>query len=140
EGTRRDGVPADRNYYGFPLDPEHGLKVAGLHFGDRVEDPDAVEREPRGLDEERLRSFLRRRMPDANGARRSAKVCMYTNTADRHFIVDRVLGSPVVYASACSGHGFKFASAIGELVAGLVLGCAEVPAFLRADRLGESPL
>ena len=132
--TRTNGFPAYRNFYGFPLDPEYGVKVAGLHFGDRV-DPDTVEREPRGLDEERVRAFVRRRMPDADGERRLAKVCMYTNTTDRHFIIDRVLGSPVLYASACSGHGFKFASAIGELLAGMIVGGAEVPAFLRAARL-----
>ena len=118
--THPDGFPAYRNYYGFPLDGEHGVKVAGLHFGDRI-DPDNVEREPRALDEERVRAFLRRRMPDANGERRLAKVCMYTNSADRQFIIDRVLGSPVVYASACSGHGFKFASAIGEILADLTM-------------------
>src|SRR5204863_10006853 len=132
--TRRSSVPEYRLYYGFPLDAAHGVKLAGLHFGDRV-DPDTVEREPRGLDEDRVRGFLRRRMPDADGERRLAKVCMYTNTTDRHFIIDRVLGSPVVYASACSGHGFKFASAIGELLAGMIVGGAEVPAFLRSTRL-----
>ena len=132
--TRTDGLESHRNYYGFPLDPVHGVKVAGLHFGDRV-DPSTIEREPRALDEERVRSFLRRRMPDANGERRLAKVCMYTNTTDRHFVIDRVLGAPVVYASACSGHGFKFASAIGELLADMLTAHASAPAFLQASRL-----
>ena len=133
--TRNDGFPAYRNYYGFPLDPAYGVKVAGLHFGDRVDDPDHVEREPRGLDEERVRSFLRRRMPDANGERQLAKVCMYTNTTDRHFVIDRVRGAPIVYASACSGHGFKFASAIGELLADMLTAHASPPPFLQASRL-----
>jgi sarcosine oxidase len=131
---RTSGFPAYRLYYGFPLDPAHGVKLAGLHFGDRV-DPDTVEREPRGLDEERVRAFLRRRMPDADGERRLAKVCMYTNSPDGDFVIDRVANSPVIYASACSGHGFKFASAIGELLAAMTVDGAEAPTFLRAGRL-----
>jgi sarcosine oxidase len=106
----------DRMYYGFPYDPDNGLKVAGLHFGDRV-DPDTIDREPRARDEDRVRAWLRRRMPIANGERRRAQVCMYTNSSDRHFIIDRE--GPVAYASACSGHGFKFASVVGELLADL---------------------
>lgn len=123
----------DRLYYGFPYDREHGFKVAGLHFGDHA-DPNTVEREPRALDEERVRAFLRKRIPDADGERRLAKVCMYTNSPDGDFIIDRAHAN-VVYASACSGHGFKFASAIGELLAAMAIDGAEAPRFLRADRL-----
>lgn len=108
----------DRFYYGFPYDPENGLKMAGLHFGDRV-DPDMVDREASAADEERVRAWLRRRMPLANGERRRAQVCMYTNSPDGHFIIDRE--GPVTYASACSGHGFKFASAVGEILADLAI-------------------
>jgi sarcosine oxidase len=133
--VRHEGFPAYRMYYGFPYDAAHGLKLAGLHWGDRV-DPNAVDRETRAIDEERVRSFIRRRMPSADGARRLAKVCMYTNSPDGHFIIDRE--GPVAYASACSGHGFKFASAIGELLADLVQGEATVPSFLRARRLSPA--
>ncbi|MEP6694284.1 MAG: N-methyl-L-tryptophan oxidase [Chloroflexota bacterium] len=106
----------DRLYYGFPYDPANGLKMAGLHFGDRV-DPDTVDREVSAQDEERVRAWLRRRMPLANGERRRAQVCLYTNSPDGHFIIDR--DGPVTYASACSGHGFKFAAAVGEILADL---------------------
>ena len=106
----------DRMYYGFPYDPGNGLKMAGLHFGDRV-DPDTVDREASAGDEERVRAWLRRRMPLANGERRRAQICMYTNSPDGTFIIDRE--GPVTYASACSGHGFKFASAVGEILADL---------------------
>jgi sarcosine oxidase len=127
---------ADRMYYGFPYAPEHGFKLAGLHFGDRV-DPNTVEREPRAIDEERVRAFLRRRLPEADGERRLAKVCMYTNSPDGHFIIDRLPDAPVAYASACSGHGFKFASAVGELVADLATTRqSRAPAFLEPARLG----
>ena len=122
----------DRFYYGFPYEPASGLKVAGLHFGDRV-DPDIVEREASPTDEERVRAWLRRRMPLANGERRRAQVCLYTNSPDGHFIIDR--DGPVTYASACSGHGFKFASVIGELLADMAVGGASAPTFLSAGRL-----
>ncbi|HZP97746.1 MAG TPA: N-methyl-L-tryptophan oxidase [Candidatus Limnocylindria bacterium] len=125
---------ADRFWYGFPYDADHGLKLAGLHFGDRA-DPDRVEREPRALDEDRVRAFLRRRMPLADGERRLAKVCVYTNSPDAHFVIDRARDAPAVYASACSGHGFKFASAIGALLADMTTAGANAPAFLRASRL-----
>jgi sarcosine oxidase len=125
----------DRFYYGFPYDPSSGLKVAGLHFGDHV-DPDTVDREPSATDEERVRSWLRRRMPLGDGERRRAQVCLYTNSPDGHFIIDR--DGPVTYASACSGHGFKFASAVGELLADMTTDRASAPAFLAASRLAES--
>ena len=125
----------DRMYYGFPYANEHGFKLAGLHFGDRV-DPNTVEREPRPLDEERVRTFLRRRLPEADGERRLAKVCMYTNSPDGHFIIDRLPDAPVAYASACSGHGFKFASVVGEIVADLATRGSRAPEFLEPARLG----
>lgn len=128
----------DRIFYGFPYIDGQGVKVAGLHFGDHV-DPNAVDRVAAPRDEERVRDWLRRRMPLANGTRRDAKVCMYTNTPDAHFIVDR-LGPEVVVASACSGHGFKFATVIGEIVTELVLdGETQLPiGFLSADRLAKA--
>jgi sarcosine oxidase len=108
----------DRLYYGFPYDPRNGLKMAALHFGDRA-DPDTVDREPSATDEERIRAWLRRRLPLADGRRRGAQVCLYTNSPDGHFVIDRE--GPVTYASACSGHGFKFATAVGEILADLAV-------------------
>jgi sarcosine oxidase len=129
----------DRMYYGFPYDPENGLKMAGLHYGDRV-DPDTIDREPSAADEERVRAWLRRRMPIANGERRRAQVCMYTNSSDRNFIIERE--GPVTYASACSGHGFKFASVVGEILADLAItGRSSVDiGFLSADRLASGTI
>ena len=129
----------DRMYYGFPYDPDNGLKMAGLHFGDRV-DPDTVDREPSARDEERVRAWLRRRIPLANGERRRAQVCLYTNSPDGHFIIDRE--GPVTYASACSGHGFKFASAVGEILADLTIsGRSSLDiGFLSSDRLASGTI
>jgi sarcosine oxidase len=127
----------DRIFYGFPYVEGQGVKVAGLHFRDKA-DPDTVDRVASDSDEERVRAWLRRRMPLANGERLDAKVCMYTNTPDSHFIVDHLPDHPnVVVASACSGHGFKFSSVIGEILADLVLdGETRHPiGFLSADRL-----
>ena len=127
----------ERMFYGFPYEEAHGLKVAGLHFGDQA-DPDTVDREVSGEDEERVRSWLRRRMPLADGERREAKVCMYTNTTDGHFIIDFLPeDSNVVIASACSGHGFKFSSVVGEIAADLALDGETQHAieFLSAARL-----
>src|SRR5512132_531279 len=129
----------DRMYYGFPYDPGNGLKMAGLHFGDRV-DPDTVDRQPSARDDERVRAWLRRRLPLADGARRRAQVCLYTNSPDGHFVIDR--DGPVAYASACSGHGFKFASAVGEILADLTIsGRSSLDiGFLASDRLASGTM
>ena len=127
----------DRIFYGFPYIEGQGVKVAGLHFGDTA-DPDTVDRIASAKDEERVRAWLRRRMPLANGERRDAKVCLYTNTPDANFVIDRLADNPnVIVASACSGHGFKFSSVIGEILADLVLdGETRHPiGFLSAERL-----
>jgi sarcosine oxidase len=129
----------DRLYYGFPHDPDNGLKLAGLHFGDRV-DPDTVDRDPSAADEERVRAWLRRRIPLASGERRRAQVCLYTNSPDGHFIIDR--DGPVTYASACSGHGFKFASVVGEILADLAISGRSSGdiGFLSSDRLASGTM
>lgn len=106
-------------WYGFP-DTGAGVKV-GLHYQGEAADPETVERAVAPGEVERVRALLREWMPAADGPVRDASVCMYTNTPDRHFLIDRHPGHPrVLMASPCSGHGFKFASAIGEVVADLV--------------------
>jgi sarcosine oxidase len=128
----------DRIYYGFPYIEDQGVKVAGLHFGDPG-DPATLDRTVSSYDEQRVRSWLARRMPLANGDRRDAKVCMYTNSPDGHFVIDRLLGDRnVIVASACSGHGFKFSSVVGEILADLALdGETRHPVeFLALERLG----
>lgn len=107
----------DGDFYGFPPDAE-GLKVARHGSGDTAV-PDALDRAPRAADEERVRRFTRRHLPAADGPLRSTHVCMYTLTPDRHFVIAR--DGPLAYASACSGHGFKFSTVVGEILADLVL-------------------
>jgi sarcosine oxidase len=111
----------DGTFYGFPYDPVLGLKVSRHHSGDTCE-PDSVDRSLRPADVERVRAFTRRTLPAADGPLRTSTVCLYTNTPDFHFVVDvHPAMRGVAFASACSGHGFKFAPVIGEILADLVL-------------------
>jgi sarcosine oxidase len=131
----RDG---DTMFYGIPHDPKLGLKVSIHHWGTFV-DPESVERAVGDAEVERVRSFLRRRMPAADGELLNAKVCLYTNAPDQTFVIDRLPAAPgVAFASACSGHGFKFAPVIGEILADLVTdGRTSWPIErFRADRFG----
>lgn len=124
------------HHYGFPYDPAAGLKVSRHHSGEDV-DPETVDREVRPADEERVRTFIRRHLPAADGPLRTTTVCLYTNTPDEHFVIDRhPVGPGVAFASACSGHGFKFAPVIGETLAELALdGASSRPIErFRADR------
>jgi sarcosine oxidase len=110
-----------RFFYGFP-DLGEGVKVA-IHHQGQATTPETLDREIRDADVEAMRQMVRRHLPDADGKLRSAAVCMYTNTADGHFLIDRHPAHPqVVVASPCSGHGFKFSSAVGEVLADLVEG------------------
>ena len=102
----------------FP-DLGDGLK-AGIHHDGEQTTPSTVRREPDADDERLIRDLLERFLPDAAGPLREARVCLYTNTPDSHFVIDRHPASPnVVVVSACSGHGFKFASVVGEIAADL---------------------
>jgi sarcosine oxidase len=105
-------------FYGFP-DVGDGFKVAVHHHGERTT-PESVERALRAADEEAIRDLVRHFFPAGNGELREAAVCLYTNTPDQHFVIDRLPEDErVIVASPCSGHGFKFAPAIGEVLADL---------------------
>jgi sarcosine oxidase len=106
-------------FYGFPYDPAVGLKVSRHHSGEPC-DPDSVDRSLHPADVERIRAFSRRNMPAADGPLRTSTVCLYTNTPDFDFVIDvHPSVSGVAFASACSGHGFKFAPVVGEILADL---------------------
>jgi sarcosine oxidase len=124
-------------WYGFP-DVGDGVKVALHHQGEPA-DPDTVRREVGAHEIAYIRALVRTMMPRADGPLVETAVCMYTNTPDEHFIIDRhPRHSRVIIASPCSGHGFKFSSAIGEQLATLALG--ERPTFdltpFRISRFG----
>ena len=76
-------------------------------------------------DERMIRMALADHIPAANGRLLAAKTCLYTMTPDGDFLIDRLPGHPnVIVASPCSGHGFKFAPVIGEILADLATGGA----------------
>jgi sarcosine oxidase len=107
-------------YYGFPVYGIPGFKFGRYHHLEELADPDEVDREPNLRDEQLLREFAERYFPDGAGPTMSLKSCMFTNTPDHHFIIDLHPGYPQVsFTSPCSGHGFKFASVIGEIMADL---------------------
>jgi sarcosine oxidase len=108
--------------YGFPRLAQ-GVKAAVFHEGDIVRDPDAIERTIAPEEVQAVRDALQHILPDvAAGELRDARVCPFTDTPDTHFLIDfHPSFSNVLISSPCSGHGFKFASAIGELQADLLI-------------------
>lgn len=128
------------SYYGFPYLEDQGLKVARHGSGERT-DPDRLQRAMVYGEDDGVRRFMRRYLPRAEGPLREPKICMYTRTPDEHFIVDRHPKYPrVVFASACSGHGFKFATVMGEALADLALhGSTALPiGFLSLARFART--
>jgi sarcosine oxidase len=108
-------------FYGFPAGPKPGIKFAKHHHDDEVMDPSAGRRPMNDADENTLRAALAVHVPTANGRLLDAQTCRYTMTPDGDFILDRLPGAPaIIVASPCSGHGFKFAPVIGEILADLV--------------------
>jgi len=90
-------------------------------------------------DEAVLRACTGRYFPDADGPTLTLRTCLFTNTPDEHFIIDRLPEVPqVIVVSPCSGHGFKFASVVGEIAADLALegGTEHDIEMFRIDRFG----
>ena len=108
-------------FYGFPSFLIPGFKFGKYHHRGENVDPDTVNRSPEPEDEELLRAFARRYFPEGEGPTLMLKACMFTNTPDRHFILDRHPAHPEIsIAAGFSGHGYKFCSVIGEVMANLV--------------------
>jgi len=108
--------------YGFPRLPR-GVKASVMHDGEIVPDPDAVRRSVDEAEVWPLRTALRPILPTLSDAPvRASDVCLFTNTPDHDFIIDFHPFFPqVLISSPCSGHGFKFSSAIGEIQADLLI-------------------
>ena len=112
-------VPEGR-YYGFPVHTVPGFKFGRYHHFEEVVEPDTYDRQPSEFDEETLRDFASRYFPDGAGPTMILKSCMFTNSPDRQFIIDLHPEYPQVsFAAGFSGHGYKFASVIGEVMADL---------------------
>jgi sarcosine oxidase len=128
--------------YGFPmLGDVPGLKIA-RHGRGPVTDADTVSREPTDADRAEVLQIAQNYLPAGAGPVLSTRICMYTNSPDGHFIVDRHPASDRAYvACGFSGHGFKFASVIGEVMADLATtGTTPLPVgFLGLHRFAAAP-
>jgi sarcosine oxidase len=110
----------DRVFYGFP-DVGNGIKVA-IHREGEITQADQVRRTVEYEELSELQSLVSQYLPQAAGKLLKSEVCMYTNTPDGHFLIDvHPEHSHVWIASPCSGHGFKFSSAIGEWLSELLM-------------------
>jgi sarcosine oxidase len=111
--------------YGFPMLPHSdapGLKLA-RHAPGTTTDPDTISRDITPADRHEIDDILARYLPSAVGPSLSLRTCMYTNSPDGHFLLDRhPLHPRVLLAAGFSGHGFKFASVIGQILADLATG------------------
>jgi sarcosine oxidase len=106
-------------FYGLPQLGMPGVKICQHHGGAHTT-AEALDRTPTADDEAPVRAFVRQFVPEADGALVGARVCMYTSTPDEHFVVGVHPSSPrVLVMGGFSGHGFKLAPVIGEMIAEL---------------------
>jgi sarcosine oxidase len=109
----------DGIHYGFPMH-DGAMKIARHHHERETVDPETYDRSVSQRDEAMIRSAIGAYIPAANGRLAASKTCLYTMTPDEDFVIGPLPGTPnVIVASPCSGHGFKFAPAIGEILADL---------------------
>jgi sarcosine oxidase len=130
-------------YYGFPLlDTKKFGEPAGLklahHYPREMTDPDKVNRQPTVDDIDNVKYCLNKYLPGIFDSVLHTKICLYANSPDENFIIDQLPGYEENVTIACgfSGHGFKFASVIGEILADLAInGKTVLPIdFLKATR------
>jgi sarcosine oxidase len=116
-------IVEEGRYYGFPVFGIPGFKFGRYHHLEEQGDPDVLDRKPAPRDERVLREFAERYFPDGAGPTSSLKTCLFENTPDEHFLLGlHPEHENVIVAGGGSGHGFKFASVIGEIVAQLARG------------------
>lgn len=114
-------VPDGDHYYGFPVYEVPGFKLGKHHHREETVDPEAL-RDPDREDERILREFTETYFPEAAGPTMQLSTCIYTNTPDRDFVLDTHPDHEnVVIGAGFSGHGYKFASVVGEVLADLAL-------------------
>jgi sarcosine oxidase len=106
----------DPSFYGFPVFGEAGAIKITQDAGGRAVDPDTRTFEEDPDLSRRVTGFVREHLP-AVGPVRIVKTCLYTLTPDRDFIIDRLPNHPQVSVAIGAGHAFKFASAIGRVLA-----------------------
>ena len=110
------------SHYGFPVHDVPGFKIGRYHHLREPMDPDDADRSTRPDDEAILRSFVVRHFPEGAGPTVMLKACIFTNSPDEHFLVDLLPDAPQVsIAAGFSGHGYKFCSLVGEVMADLAV-------------------
>jgi glycine/D-amino acid oxidase-like deaminating enzyme len=156
EPTRKAGTPGDAFprrawergqtlhgvYYGFPQIDELGVKVAEHSGGETITDPKSDPRPLDAADLARVEAFLTGYMPGVGRPMKRRSVCFYTMSPDEHFLVDRhPQNDNVFFTAGLSGHGFKFTSVLGEVMADFALrGKSDLPVgFLGLKRLVARP-
>ena len=133
-------LPDQSLLYGFPLmdqlDGPAGFKMA-RHLPGETSDPDTMDRTPREDEESSFLEYAKQHLPSIIGEITDLKICLYTNTPDKHFIIDHHPEHDNVFiAAGFSGHGFKFQPIVGRILADLAIdGCTGHPIeFLSMDR------
>jgi sarcosine oxidase len=108
--------------YGFPVFDVPGFKLGAFNHLQQTGNADTLISEPTQEDEALLREYVDRYFPGAGGPTMRLEPCMFTNTPDNHFLLDTHPDHEnVVVGAGFSGHGFKFASAVGEVLADLAI-------------------
>jgi sarcosine oxidase len=124
-------------FYGFPAINSAGIKI-GEHYGKQiVSNPDKLNQSVDEEENEPVSNFVSRTFPGLRTSPNKSVVCMYTMSPDENFIIDHHPEyETVVFAAGFSGHGFKFAPVIGNILADLAIdGSTEYPIdFLRLKR------
>jgi sarcosine oxidase len=114
--VQREGLPV---VYGFPALPGQGAKI-GIHHSGVQTSPDQIDRTVSPAEGDHMRQILAQWLPGAAGRWLKGAACMYTNTPDDHFVIGAHPSHPaVILAGGFSGHGFKFATVVGEVLADL---------------------
>ncbi|MFJ3033873.1 FAD-dependent oxidoreductase [Curtobacterium pusillum] len=111
--------------YGL-LTPGEGVKV-GFHGTGPVVDPDHRDFTPVPAEAARLQAYVERFVPGVDASKPTFISCLYDNSPDEDFVIDR--RGPITVATGFSGHGFKFAPLLGDMIADLATGGAPHPRF-----------
>jgi sarcosine oxidase len=108
--------------YGFPVHGVPGFKIGKYNHREETVNPDEMEREPTATDEAILREYTAEYFADAAGPTTRLETCLFTNSPDERFIIDTHPEHPqVAVAAGFSGHGFKFSSVVGDILADLAV-------------------
>ncbi|MEM9252376.1 MAG: N-methyl-L-tryptophan oxidase [Planctomycetota bacterium] len=138
-----DPTDADAPALDDPGVPPPGLFKFAHHYQGPTTTPHTVDRQPKPDDADDFLPALQRFLPDAAGEVADVRICLYANSPDGHFIIDRhprYAPGKTTLACGFSGHGFKFVSVMGEVIADLALdGRTDQPiGFLGLSRFGNT--